>query len=61
MKMLYFKQNEESPIQLVPYTKDGFFMYESERADISFKEEGSRKYILFAFPNEKPTRLDKTN
>lgn len=60
-KMLYFKQNEEFPIQLIPYTKDGFFMYDNERADISFKEEGSRKYMLFAFPNEKPTRLDKIN
>ena len=60
-KMLYFKQNEEFPIQLVPYNKDGFFMYENEKGDISFKEEGSRKYILFAFPNEKPTRLDKIN
>jgi hypothetical protein len=36
-------------------------MYENEKGDISFKEEGSRKFILFAFPNEKPTRLDKIN
>jgi predicted alpha/beta superfamily hydrolase len=59
--MLYFKQNEEFPIQLVPYSKDSFFMNENEKGDIAFKEEGSRKYILFAFPNEKPTRLDKIN
>lgn len=59
--MLYFKQNDEFPIQLVPYAKDSFFMYENEKGDISFKEEGGTKYILFTFPNEKPTRLDKTN
>jgi hypothetical protein len=58
---LYFKQGEELPVQFVPYAKDGFFMYENEKADISFKEDSGKTYMLFGFPNEKPTRLDKVN
>jgi predicted alpha/beta superfamily hydrolase len=56
---LYFKQGDALPILLIPYIKDGFFMYENEKADISFKEDRGKKYMLFGFPNEKPTRLDK--
>jgi predicted alpha/beta superfamily hydrolase len=58
---LYFIQNTDFPIQLVPYTRDGFFMYDNEKANIFFKEDGGKKYFLFGFPNEKLTRLDKIN
>lgn len=58
---LYFKEGEELPTQLVPYAKDGFFMYENEKTDIFFKEENGKMYILANSPGEKPTRLDKIN
>jgi predicted alpha/beta superfamily hydrolase len=58
---LYFQQNDQLPTKFIPYTLDGFFMYENEKADIKFKDEGGKKYMLFGFPNEKPTRLDKLN
>jgi predicted alpha/beta superfamily hydrolase len=57
---LYFKQNDQLPIEFAPYAKDSFFMQENERADITFKTAGGKMYMLFSFPNEKPTRLDKT-
>ncbi|SEO71842.1 hypothetical protein SAMN05192574_111104 [Mucilaginibacter gossypiicola] len=56
---LFFAQNDEVPIEFKPYAKDSFFMYENERADITFHTEGDKMYMLFSFPNEKPTRLDK--
>lgn len=56
---LYFRQNDQLPIEFAPYAKDSFFMYEDEKADITFKTEGAKMYILFSFPHEKPTRLDK--
>jgi predicted alpha/beta superfamily hydrolase len=56
---LYFTQNDEIPLQLAPYAKDSFFMYESERAYITFNTEAGKMHMLFSFPNEKPTRLDK--
>jgi hypothetical protein len=56
---LYFAQNDEIPLQLAPYGKGSFFMYENERADITFNTEADKMYMLFSFLNEKPTRLDK--
>lgn len=56
---LYFFQNDAIPIAIAPYSKASFFMYENERADITFHTEGDKMYMLFNFPNEKPTRLDK--
>lgn len=58
---LYFKENDGLPMEIVPYTKNGFFMYENERADISFHHTEGKTYVLFSFPNETPTRLDKIN
>lgn len=58
---LYFKGGDGLPTLLVPYTKDGFFMYENEKTDISFKEENGKMYILAGSPGEKPDRLDKVN
>ncbi|OOQ57989.1 alpha/beta hydrolase [Mucilaginibacter pedocola] len=56
---LYFTENEGLPTQLVPYGKNAFFMYENEKADITFNTEGGKMYLLFGFPGEKPTRLDR--
>jgi len=58
---LYFQENNTVSDRFVPYAADSFFMYESEKADISFKKEAGKMYMLFTFPNEKPTRLDKIN
>jgi len=58
---LYFQQNDQLPMKFIPYTNGGFFMYENEKADITFKDDSGKKYMLFGFPNEKPTRLDKVN
>lgn len=56
---LYFKEGDNIPLQVVPFTKDGFFIYENERMDILFKEENGKRYFLVSSPNEKPTRIDK--
>ena len=56
---LYFKEGDNIPLQLVPFSKDGFFLYENEKMDILFKEENGKKYLLVISPNEKPTRIDK--
>ncbi|MET3502390.1 putative alpha/beta superfamily hydrolase [Mucilaginibacter rubeus] len=58
---LYFVQNDAIPMVIIPYAKASFFMYENERADITFHTEGNKMYMVFSFPNEKPTRLDKIN
>jgi predicted alpha/beta superfamily hydrolase len=58
---LYFMQNDEIPTELKPYAKGSFFMYENERADITFNTENNKMYMLFSFPDEKPTRLDRVN
>jgi hypothetical protein len=57
---LYFKEGN-IPLQLIPFTKDGFFIYENEKMSILFKEEGDKKYFIVDSPNEKPTRIDKIN
>lgn len=58
---LYFVQNDAIPMVIAPYAKASFFMYENERADITFNTEDDKMYMLFSFPNEKSTRLDKVN
>lgn len=55
---LYFK-GQGQPQEFTPCAKDSFFMYENEKADIVFKTENNKTYILYGFVNEKPTRLDK--
>jgi hypothetical protein len=65
--MLYVEKNTlflkdgEIPLQLVPFTKDGFFFYENEKMDIVFKEESGKRYFLIESLNEKPNRFDKVN
>jgi hypothetical protein len=49
------------PQEFAPYAKDSFFMYEDEKADINFKTEDGKKYLVFNFPGEKPVRLDRVN
>lgn len=58
---LYFVEGDNAPIQIVPFTKDGFFIYENEKMDIVFKEEAGMRYFLIESPNEKPTRFDRVN
>ena len=60
-KSALFLKDGNIPLQLVPFTKDGFFIYENEKMDIVFKEETSKRYFLIESPNEKPTRFDKIN
>ena len=57
---LYLKDGE-IPLQMIPFTKDGFFFYENEKMDIVFKEESGKRYFLIESPDEKPTRFDKVN
>ena len=58
---ILFLKDGEIPLQMVPFTKDGFFFYENEKMDIVFKEETGKRYFLIESPNEKPTRFDKVN
>jgi predicted alpha/beta superfamily hydrolase len=60
-RSLYFQVGKIKTIHYVPYAKDKFFMYEDEKVDISFKNEGGKQYILFITLNEKPQRIDKIN
>jgi hypothetical protein len=39
---------------LTPFTKDGFFQYGNEKADIFFKAEGGKMVILVVPYNQKP-------
>lgn len=47
------------PIEVVPYIKDGFFIYENEKADMLFKTENSKMYELYVPYGGKPVRFDK--
>ncbi|MFS2190520.1 hypothetical protein ACCC92_27875, partial [Mucilaginibacter sp. Mucisp84] len=58
---LYFVQYDAIPMVIVPYAKASFFMFENERADITFHTEGNIIYMVFSFANVIPTRLDKIN
>lgn len=42
--LLYFK-GDNPPVQLVPFIKDGFFMYENEKMSLFYKEENNKKYF----------------
>lgn len=58
---LFLQVGNIKTMQLVPYGKDKFFMYEDEHVDVSFKNEGGKKYFLFTTLNQKPQRIDKIN
>ncbi|MDJ1499277.1 alpha/beta hydrolase-fold protein [Xanthocytophaga agilis] len=57
---LYFKSGQ-SPTQLVPYTKNGFFMYENQKGTFTFKEETGKMSVVYEETNQKPTSLKKIN
>lgn len=44
------------PAELTPFTKDGFFQYENQKADIFFEPEGDKMYIMVSSNNQKPNR-----
>ena len=58
---LWLQVGDIKTMQCVPYAKDKFFMYENERTDISYRDEGGKQYLLFTTLNEKPQRIDKVD
>ena len=58
---LYVKGNNDLPTQLIPFTNDGFFMYENETISLFFRTEGGKKYLVVESPGAKPTLIEKVN
>lgn len=56
---LYGAGGSAAPVQLVPFTKGGFFTYENEKAEMFFKEENGNVYELFMPYHAKPLRFDR--
>ena len=53
---LYFNVGGQ-PLELTPFTKDGFFRYEDEKMDISFQTEGGKMYIVVTPYGQQPMRM----
>ncbi len=58
---LYFQVGKIKTLHFVPYAKDKFFMYEDEKTDINFKNDGGKQYFLLTTLDGKPQRIDKIN
>jgi predicted alpha/beta superfamily hydrolase len=56
---LYFQQDNNTPLRYVPFARDKFFMYEVERGETTYIEEGNKKFLQFTVPGQKSQRLDK--
>ncbi|MES2109915.1 MAG: alpha/beta hydrolase-fold protein [Bacteroidota bacterium] len=58
---LYFQVGKIKTLHFVPYAQDKFFMYEDEKTDINFKNDGNKQYFLLTTTGGKPQRIDKIN
>jgi len=59
-KELYFREGIGTPLHLVPFEKDGFYMVENEGLSFRFITEMGKKYFVVDFPAEKDIRLEKS-